>query len=389
MSATLTRPRPAPEAAPSAPSLAPATKRDPWFDNAKMLLVTLVVVGHSWSLLAESFSTTWAYNFLYLWHVPAFVMVTGYLSRSFTFSRRNLSRLLSTVVLPYLVFEAMLTTFRSAVGGEHHGPLWLNPHWPMWYLAALVLWRLATPLLQRLPYALPVAVAVSLVGGATSGDTLDLARAMGLLPFFVIGLLATPGQLDLLRRPAARLSALTAFALALALSTLVETRLGGTEWLYWRSSYSQLHVSFLTGVAGRALLLAAATALALSFFALVPRRGGWFSRLGSATLVVYLFHGFVVKSVDYTGFPDWSSRHPVTALAVSTLVAVPVALVLAAPPVARRLNVLVDPVGSWRRRQAAPTDPGRRPGSHVGSTELDGMPSSRRATSGGGAPPAR
>jgi peptidoglycan/LPS O-acetylase OafA/YrhL len=84
MSATLTPARPAPEAAPSAPSLAPATKRDPWFDNAKMLLVTLVVVGHSWSLLAESFSTTWAYNFLYLWHVPAFVMVTGYLSRSFT-----------------------------------------------------------------------------------------------------------------------------------------------------------------------------------------------------------------------------------------------------------------------------------------------------------------
>lgn len=104
--------------------------------------------------------------------------------------------------------------------------------------------------------------------------------------------------------------------------------------------------------------------------------------------MVYLFHGFVVKSVDYTGFPDWSSRHPVTALAVSNLVAVPVAVVLAAPPVARRLNVLVDPVGSWQRRQAAPTD-GRRPGSHVGSTELDGMPSSRSATSGGGAPPSR
>lgn len=387
MSATLTRLPPSPDQ-----HAAPARRkpRDPWFDNAKMLLVTLVVVGHSWSLLAESFSTTWAYNFLYLWHVPAFVMVTGYLSRSFTFSRRNLSRLLTTVVLPYVVFEAALTTFRSVVGGEQHGPLWLNPHWPMWYLAALFLWRLATPLLKRMPYALPVAVAVSLVGGVTTGDTLDTARAMGLLPFFVMGLLATPEHIDRLRRPAARLAALAAFALALALSTLVETKVGSTEWLYWRSSYSELHVSFLAGMAGRTLLLAAATALALSFLALVPRRGGWFSRLGSATLAVYLFHGFLVKSVEYIGFPDWSARHPLPALVLSTLVAVPVALALAAPPVARRLNVLVDPVGAWQRRQAAPRDPGHgAPGAQVGTIELDGTLSTWRASSGHGAPPLR
>lgn len=387
MSATLTRlpPSPAQHAAP-----ARAKQRDPWFDNAKMLLVTLVVVGHSWSLLAESFSTTWAYNFLYLWHVPAFVMVTGYLSRSFTFSRRNLSKLLSTVVLPYVVFEAALTTFRSVVGGEHSGTLWLNPHWPMWYLAALFLWRLATPLLRRIPHALPVAVGVCLVGGAGTGDTLDSARAMGLLPFFVMGLLATPEHIERLRRPGARLAALGAFALALALSTLVETKVGSTEWLYWRSSYAELHVSFLTGVAGRLLLLGVATALALSFFALVPRRGGWFSRLGSATLVVYLFHGFLVKSVAYTAFPDWSARHPLAALVLTTLVAVPVALALAAPPVARRLNVLVDPVGAWQRRQATPRDTVLgAPGAQVGEIELDGTLSTRRASSGHGAPPLR
>jgi fucose 4-O-acetylase-like acetyltransferase len=386
MSATLTRLPPLPDQqAPARPK-----RRDPWFDNAKMLLVTLVVVGHTWSLLPESFSTTWAYNFLYLWHVPAFVMVTGYLSRSFTFSRRNLSRLLTTVVLPYVVFEAALTTFRSVVGDEHSGPLWLNPHWPMWYLAALFLWRLATPLLTRMPHALPVAVAVSLVGGVSTGDTLDTARAMGLLPFFVMGLLATPEHIDRLRRPGARLAALGAFALALALSTLVETKVGSTEWLYWRSSYAELHVSFLGGVAGRMLLLAAATALALSFFALVPRRGGWFSRLGSATLVVYLFHGFLVKSAEYTAFPDWSARHPLPALVLSTLVAVPVALALAAPPLARRLNVLVDPVGAWQRSQATPRDPGHgAPGAQVGGTELEGTPSTWRASSGQGALPLR
>ena len=44
----------------------PAPSRDPWLDNTKVLLVTLVVVGHAWSVLADSERTEWAYDFLYL-----------------------------------------------------------------------------------------------------------------------------------------------------------------------------------------------------------------------------------------------------------------------------------------------------------------------------------
>jgi fucose 4-O-acetylase-like acetyltransferase len=390
MSETLTR-LPSPSVAPSAaaPAARRPSTRDPWFDNAKMLLVTLVVVGHSWTLLAESFSTTWTYNFLYLWHVPAFVMVTGYLSRSFTFSRRHLGKLLTTVVVPYVVFEYLLTTFRLVVGGEHHGPLFLNPHWPLWYLATLFVWRLATPLLKRVPHALPLAVAVSLVGGAFTGDTLDLARATGLLPFFVMGLLATPAHLEALRRPAARVAAVGAFLLAAVAATAVESHLG-TEWLYYRSSYGQLDASLLGGMAQRLVLIVAAGALSLAFVALVPRRTTWFTRLGAASLVVYLCHGFLVKSVQYTAFPGWSQDHPTTSLVLATLVAVPVAVLLALPPVATRLNLLVDPVGSWQRRQ-----PARRlqtsvpPGTQLGATELDGTLSAMRAAVTTGAQPPR
>ena len=58
-----------------------------------MLLVTLVVVGHSWVLLPNNAVTDHVYDFLYAWHVPAFVFVTGYLSRSFVYSRVRLWQL--------------------------------------------------------------------------------------------------------------------------------------------------------------------------------------------------------------------------------------------------------------------------------------------------------
>jgi fucose 4-O-acetylase-like acetyltransferase len=350
-----------------------------------MILVTLVVVGHSWTMVAHTFTTDWAYNFLYLWHVPAFVMVTGYLSRSFRFTRRHFSKLLTTVVVPYIVFEYALTNFRSWQGGWHHAALFINPHWPMWYLTALFLWRLATPLVKRMPYALPVAVAVSLVSGAFTGDTLDLARTLGLLPFFVVGLLATPEQLASLRRPGARVYAVGVLTVALVAATVVEAVPGGSELLYWRSSYDELGVSVAFGVMERLMLIGAAGALAVAALTLMPRRTFWFTSLGSASLVVYLFHGFLVALGLYSTFPGWTAHHATIGLVVTAAAAVGVSLLLASPPVASRLNVLVDPVGTWQRRRRHAAPAGRPAGSHVGALEPRGTISSARATSALGA----
>jgi fucose 4-O-acetylase-like acetyltransferase len=354
MSSTVFLPGLARHALPTAAPVATEApkRRDPWLDNAKMVLVTLVVVGHAWTLLPATPAGSALYDFLYLWHVPAFVMVTGYLSRSFTYSRRSLSRLLTTVALPYLIFEGIMAAFRTYIGGERLEQVFLDPHWPMWYLSVLFIWRLATPVLQRLPGSLPAAVAVCLVGGLTPGDTLDVARAMGLLPFFVLGLCARPEHLELLRRPAAVRAAAVLMLAALGASVAAQGHLV-TEWLYWRSSYAELGVTFGEGVVRRSLLLLVGTALALAYLSLVPRGRSWLTRLAPATLVVYLFHGFAVKVLEYAGFSSWAAGDPISGLVLTTLGAVALALALAAPTVSSRLNVVIDPVGTVRGRLAA------------------------------------
>ena len=316
-----------------------------------MLLVTLVVVGHSWTLFPHTWPSTWFYDYLYLWHVPAFVMVTGYLSRSFTWSRTNLRKLVTGVALPYVTFEAALAAFRVQFGGEHLNDLFADPHWPMWYLAALFMWRLATPLLNS-PKALAVAVVVSLLGGLTSGDMLDTARTMGLLPFFVIGLLARREHIDLLRRPVVRVGAVVSLAVAFVLTGVVEDRIR-IEWLYWRG-YAEL----LMSPSPRACWSAPGCSPPPGCWPSrssrwSPRRASWFSRLGAATLVVYLFHGFFVKAAQYADLGQWTVAHPRQGLLVTSALAVVLALALAAPPVARRLNVLVDPVAACLRCRAA------------------------------------
>ena len=131
-----------------------------------MVLVTFVVVGHAWGLLEKTQGTHWAYDFLYLWHIPAFVFVSGYLSKSFEWDRRRMKGLVYTLLVPYLIFEPALYFYRVAVVGETEpGLLWLQPHWTMWYLVVLLMWRLITPILKLHWLFLPASVFVSVLGG--------------------------------------------------------------------------------------------------------------------------------------------------------------------------------------------------------------------------------
>ena len=336
--------------------------RDPWLDNAKMALVILVVVGHAWTLLPDSGVTAHLYDFLYAWHVPAFVFVTGYLSQKFAYTKVRMWQLFRMVVVPYLVFETAIALFRVYVGGEQLDDLFRDPHWPMWYLAALFFWRLLTPIFRPMWGGVVVAVAISMVAGLYAGDTLDLARVLGLLPFFVLGLKATPERLELLRRKPAQVAAVVVL-LAIWIITTWTDVWASTEWLYYRSRYDEMgYADDLNALLTRTLVMVIGALGAAAFLALVPRTHGWFTRMGAATLVVYLFHGFVVKGASYAGYSGWADGQLVIAFGVTTVVAVLVSLFLAWKPVASRLNELVGPDRLRRTARPSRRRPDRRQG---------------------------
>ncbi len=101
--------------------------RDPWLDNAKMALVTLVVVGHAWTLLPDAGLTEHLYDFLYAWHVPAFVFVTGYLSQKFAYTKVRMWQLFRTVVVPYLSSSARSRCSASTSAGRTLDDLFQRP----------------------------------------------------------------------------------------------------------------------------------------------------------------------------------------------------------------------------------------------------------------------
>lgn len=324
--------------------------RDPWLDNVKILLVTFVVIGHAWGQLEPRDDALWLYDFVYAWHIPAFVLVSGHLSRSVTWSRESLVAAVTMLLVPYLLFDPAIYFFRWALGYQEPGPLWLQPHWTMWYLIVLFLWRLATPVLTAHWSMVPLSVVVSLVAGTADLPVLDLNRFLGLLPFFVMGLHLDRAALTLLPRvralkPIAVLALAWIFTLADHTEDLTEPQV-----LWYDSSYAGLGLDVGEGMLTRLTVLGTGVLGTLAVLALIPRGRSWLTTLGSATMVVYLFHGFLIRAVEFSGVLEFSADWPVVALVVTGVSSALVAFLLASPPVARVLGPLTDPLAGWRQR---------------------------------------
>ncbi|WP_370249252.1 acyltransferase family protein [Nocardioides sp.] len=333
----------------AAPSAARSASRDPWFDNAKMTILVLVVVGHAWGQLPATAFTTRVEDALYAWHMPAMILISGYFSRSADWSAPRLWALLRTIAVPYVLFEAAYAAFALHVEGyAYPDPFWV-PIWPLWYLCALLAWRLLTPVLLALParVALGGSVAVSLLGGLWDVEGLALSRVVGMLPFFVVGLLLTREHLEVLRRPAVRLAAPAVAVLVWQAAPVLE-RHGGIGWLYFRP-YAVMDAGPLEGIVVRSAVLAVACAATAVFLAWVPRRDGWFTACGTGTMSVFLLHGFVLRAADAAGFGDFAARHPVLGAVVVVVSGTGLALALAAPRVSRALDPVLDPFEPARR----------------------------------------
>jgi fucose 4-O-acetylase-like acetyltransferase len=216
----------------------------------------------------------------------------------------------------------------------------------MWYLVVLLMWRLVTPILKLHWLFLPLAVVVSVLGGFWNTDLLMLPRFLGLLPFFVLGLHLKERHLRHLDDVWVRIAAVPALV-GMAVAALFVDAWAETAFLWYDAGYEDVGIDPVIAFQTRLTVMTMGLVGAFSVLALVPRRRlGWFTVMGGATMVVYLFHGFAIKGAEYAGFMGWADDHALLSLPVTSLAAAGLALLLAWSPIARVLTHAVDPLGT-------------------------------------------
>jgi fucose 4-O-acetylase-like acetyltransferase len=174
-------------------------------DNAKFLLITLVVLGHvfeintGYNVISEKI-----YTFIYSFHMPAFILISGYF-----FSDKDITkfwRRIMNLVCLYLVFQILVCGNPLKYSGWNSDGWFLidgaknnlthfyNPAGALWYIVSLIFWRIilhSIPIKFRDKSAktlLLISIFCAILAGyiPVSKD-LSFQRTFAFFPYFIIG----------------------------------------------------------------------------------------------------------------------------------------------------------------------------------------------------------
>ncbi|MFI8532722.1 acyltransferase family protein [Streptomyces aquilus] len=331
-------------------------QRDAFFDNAKYLAIVLVAVGHAWEpLKGDSRILEGVYTVVYSFHMPAFIIISGFFSRSFDMRPDRLKRLITGVAVPYILFETAYVLFERAAGDDPGKDIsLLDPWYLTWFLCALFVWRMCTPILKMIRRPLPVALGIAMLASVAPsiGNDLDLQRVLQFLPYFVLGLCMKAEHFHMVRTWRMRILAVPVFAAALAVGWWAVPRMN-TAWFYHRDAAQDLGAPWWVGPVMVLAMFGCSLLLTACFFAWVPRRKMWFTALGAGTLYGYLLHGFLVKAGDYQGWFDHAWLHRPAGEIFVSVVAAAVVTVLCTAPVRRVFRFAMEPKMEWAFRKDA------------------------------------
>jgi fucose 4-O-acetylase-like acetyltransferase len=332
----------------------PVKQRDAFFDNAKYLAIVLVAMGHSWEPLRDgSRAVTALYMVVYAFHMPAFIIISGYFSRSFDFRPDRVRRLLTGVVVPYVVFETAFSLFKRYADHDPGQDISLMDPWFLtWFLIALFIWRITAPIWKLVRWPLPIALVIACLASISPsiGDDLDLQRVLQFLPYFVLGLTLRPEHFRMVRQRRVRIAAVPVFVVALVFSYWAVRHMT-SSWFMHRDAAQELGTPWWAGIVMTLAVFGCSMVLTACFFSWVPGRHMWFTTLGAGTLYGYLLHGFVVKSASFYGWYHPGFLHQPLGEVLVTVAAAAVVTVLCTGPVRRVFKYVMEPEMAWAFRQ--------------------------------------
>ncbi len=340
--------------------------RIPFWDNARFGTIVLVVMGHAIQRQTTDSNNALAlYLVIYAFHMPAFAIISGYFTKASPPGQRQMRKIVTDILIPYLIMQFLWSGVQWIVEGDP-GLNLTEPHWTLWFLLALALFRVVLPYLAMLRWPMLWAVLMSVGVGyvANVDSTFSLSRAIGILPFFLLGWYLRHWKIVDRWRSAAtstvvmvRIAAAAVFAVWLTV-VLVNVQAFRDfqlkDWFFYDGSYHE--IDWWSGFL-RLGFLALAVVLSAAFYSLIPRREMIFTAFGQATMYVYLLHSFVLYPIRESGIlrDDHSSG---VWLLTMVFASIAIAIALSSPLVRRVFRPLIEPKPDWLFR---PLDETKKP----------------------------
>lgn len=269
-----------------------------FFDNAKFIIIFLVVLGHAITMLQKAPVFNGLFSFIYTFHMPVMVFITGYFAKNYMKKTNRAQRPIAFLVL-YIVFQVLLILFKRYVlldTGARYTVV--KPQFGLWYLQCLVGWYIILPVLDSFK---PKTVLVgSLLIGLLIGydgyanPILSGSRFFVYLPFFMCGYYITYERIQKLLTIKWRIAGIVVLV-AGAIFFYINPDIFSLNALMGNTPYKQLDLPWGKSLswAYRLIIYAINGVVSVAFLAVIPKMKTWFSKLGTRTIAVYLLHSFL------------------------------------------------------------------------------------------------
>lgn len=264
-------------------------ERSYFIDNAKYVLINLVVFGHIIEPILKDDILYALYINIYLFHMPCFIMISGYLAS------KSHNRRISNLVIPYIIFQVLYCLFEMHIlKNDFHIQL-AKPYWIMWFLVSLILWKIILPYFIKLKHPIIISFILAVLVGydQTFGYSMSLSRTVVFFPFYLLGYYAKDKYIEVLDKGIVKILGGCVLIIGLLVSIKMSVNFK-VEWLYGSVPYTKLNEIWYAG-GYRLLILLLGVALSVSFVSLIPKNRTFVSNHGRRTLQVYLLHGFIIK----------------------------------------------------------------------------------------------
>lgn len=272
------------------------------WDNAKFILIYCVVLGHMVNILDtnSSFLSSLQY-FIYTFHMPAFLFISG------LFSRRTIDGRRYERMLPYLFLYIFMKIFRflvySILNGKASNFDLFHESGVAWFGLTLFLCYLVTVVLGQFSrtYILILAVAVGMMAGYDKnlGDFLTGMRFFTLYPFFLMGYCFSLEKVtEITKKTSIKILSVIVLCGTMYVCFRYYGRLRGyLRFFKGKTSFADLGLLPWGGLY-RGLYYILALLLVLCVLALVPSVDCVVTRWGSRSIQVFALHYPIITALQ-------------------------------------------------------------------------------------------
>ena len=324
-------------------------------DNSKGLLIFLVVLGHSLEFIRKDYEVArLLYVFIYEFHMPVFVFISGYLSKNVEKGRRNAVR---NFLTPFLLFNIIWNLITLV------GPLFLRgeftelpseqafsfftPGWALWYIFAMFLWKILLPDLLKFKniFILSVIAGIFVKLSGEFGSYMALSRTITFAPFFLAGYYSSEEKLKRFRKFTRfnilnKVPSILILIIGVLIALIFVNYSNIADEFFWADrSYSNFNIEIFTGILLYIAVYIIGFAFVYVFINLMPENQTFLSKIGKNTLSVYFLHTYFIGSILGLTSLMSSNSGKLLALIVGSLI---VTFILSRDGVARFFSKFLD-----------------------------------------------